>query len=701
MTVIRFGGFRGEIPRIHPQLLPTENAQTALNVRLDSGALESIKDVQTEQATGLTDPISLYRYAPSIWLESVNNNDWVSFPVVSDAYGRLLYVDPTVNELRVTDASVIGTGPTPGAYTPLDVPAPTQGFSVTLNGTPDDEDEVPETRYYVCTYVNSYGAEGPPSPISGQVEWRTGQTVTIDNLPTLVGTYNITHRRIYRINTGASGTTNYQFVSEVAVTQAQKIIDTISKADPVVVKTTTAHGLTTGQEVIFSNLGASSTKPIQLIQKSNPVQITTTEAHGLSSGWTVAIEGLGSGNGMDELDGVRGVITIVDTTRFTIAGIDSTAYTDYVSGGTAARVFGADELNGNQYFVSVIDTDEFELNGVDGTAYKDYVEEGIVKQVAGTSYVDNVPSGNLGEVLPTEIYDPPNNATKGIKEHPAGFLVGFYGRTLTFSEPGAPHAWPIDYRKSTNHDIIGLGVFGNTVVVTTKGWPYLVIGSDPAAMTMVELEIEQACVGRRSIVDFGTVVAYASPDGLIVIDGGGATNATAALFTRDQWQALVPSSFVAFNWENKYLCFYDDGTVQRGFIVDPFAPEYGVRYVDKYATGGYRDIEEDLLYLIIGTNIEKWDQSSTKLQYTWKSKPIYTSRALNMSAAKVFADAYPVTVEFHVDGVRRYTRLVTSLHAFRLPGGFRGEKFELVIKGKRRVSEVIMATTMTELSATV
>jgi hypothetical protein len=72
-----------------------------------------------------------------------------------------------------------------------------------------------------------------------------------------------------------------------------------------------------------------------------------------------------------------------------------------------------------------------------------------------------------------------------------------------------------------------------------------------------------------------------------------------------------------------------------------------------------------------------------------------------MSAAKVFADAYPVTVEFHVDGVRRYTRLVTSLHAFRLPGGFRGEKFELVIKGKRRVSEVIMATTMTELSATV
>jgi hypothetical protein len=57
MTVIRFGGFRGEIPRIHPQMLPIQNAQTALNVRLDSGALESIKDVAAEQATTLTDPI--------------------------------------------------------------------------------------------------------------------------------------------------------------------------------------------------------------------------------------------------------------------------------------------------------------------------------------------------------------------------------------------------------------------------------------------------------------------------------------------------------------------------------------------------------------------------------------------------------------------------------------------------------------------
>jgi hypothetical protein len=311
-----------------------------------------------------------------------------------------------------------------------------------------------------------------------------------------------------------------------------------------------------------------------------------------------------------------------------------------------------------------------------------------------------VPSARLAEVLPTELYDPPNPATEGIKLHPAGFLVGFYGKTLCFSEFGAPHAWPIDYRLSTNHDIIGLGIFGNTVAVTTKGWPEMAVGSDPAAMSKIELELEQACTSRRGIVDFGTVVAYPSPDGLMVMSNNGAENISAFMFTRDQWQALNPSSFLAFNWENKYLCFYDDGSVQRAFIIDPLSPDSGVRYVNKYATGGYKDIEEDLLYLIIDNEIEVWDQG-TALQYTWKSKPMYTARAVNMAACKVIADDYPVELDFFVDDVWRHTRVVGSLEAFRLPGGFKGEKFEIVAKGTKIVSEIIMATTMTELSITV
>jgi hypothetical protein len=642
---------------------------------------------------------------------------------------------------------------------------------------------------------------------------------------------------------------------------------------------------------------------------------------------------------MEALQDLRSVITVVNADAFTLDGLDATAFTNSVTAGDATLVYGMDELDDNSYVVQVIDTTSYSLIGIDGTGFFAYAEGGTAKQVSGTTYVDGIPTGSLAEVIPTELYDPPNDDTIGIKTHPSGFLAGFFGKTLAFSELGAPHAWPIDYRLATTHDIVGLGVFGNTVAVVTKGWPYLAIGSDPSAMTMVELEIEQACVAKRGIVDFGSAIAYPSPDGLIVLSSSGAENATAAVFTRDQWQALVPSSFVAFNWEQKYLCFYDDGTVQRGFILDPAAPGDGVKFVDKYVMGAYKDLEEDMLYTLnqdtntaikasasgwldggsiasldfgtsdftieflakhsgqidvdyvpmfgqrastggwdakiyddgtdsqvqitlddgtiqwsfgsafyaavpddgeyhhlaitvdrtnnevrlykagaliggpynisamgsidtgtsnfrvftdhptpdtdsqrdywggsldeiriwssvrtaaeilankdielagtesnllaywamngtagtvvssvadsstnsnalgvfqadavggtgvnyvaaIRDSIEQWDQGSA-FQYTWKSRPTYTPHAVNMAGAKVIADDYPATVDFYVDDIKRHTRIVTSLEAFRLPGGFKGEKFEIKIRSKKRVSEVIMATTMRELSVTV
>jgi len=703
MTVIRLGGFRGEIPRIHPRLIPDGAAQQALNCRMDSGALESMRTMSNLQPTIKPDSLSLYRYAANIWLESASDTDWVPYPVANDAFGRLIYADPDAGELRVTDASLVGAGGYVAVYRRLDVPPPTQGFSATLQGTADDEDEVPETRYYVCTFVNNWGAEGPPSPATNQVEWRTGQTVLLEGLSTVPpGSYNITHRRIYRLNTGSTGVTDYQFVTEVAVTQSLADIADITQANPVVVTTDAAHGLTDGQEVVFSGLGIAAATPQAIvgITKTNPVRVTVT-GHGFATGQTVELLDLGGANGMGELDGTRAAITLVNTDKFDLDGIDGALFTTYVSGGTAAVTHGMDELNDNSYFVEVTDVTIFSLIGLDGTGFEAYVDEGQVHQVAGTSYVDNVPSANLAEIIPTELYDPPNDATIGIKAHPAGFLVGFFGNTLVFSEPGAPHAWPIDYRLVTNHDIVGLGVFGNTVAVVTEGWPYLAIGSDPSAITMVELEIEQACVSKRGMVDFGTAIAYPSPDGLIVIGNSGATNATAALFNRDQWQALVPTSFVAMNWEQKYLCFYDDGSTQRAFIIDPFAPDDGVKYVALHATAGYKDIEEDLLYLVVDDEIERWNESPTNLSYTWKSRPIFAPRAINMSVAKVTADAYPVEVEFYVDDVKRFTKLVTTLDAFKLPGGFKGEKFEVVIKGTRRVSEFAMATTMREMAQVV
>ena len=147
------------------------------------------------------------------------------------------------------------------------------------------------------------------------------------------GSYNITHRRIYRINTGSTGTTNFQYVTEVAVATNPKAISAITQTNPVVVTTSVSHVLTDGQEVAFTGLGAETTKAISTISKSNPARVTVP-GHGYSTGDYVELTDLGSGNGMDELDDVRNIITVVDSDRFDLTGIDATAYTAYVSGGT-------------------------------------------------------------------------------------------------------------------------------------------------------------------------------------------------------------------------------------------------------------------------------------------------------------------------------------------------------------------------------
>lgn len=68
---------------------------------------------------------------------------------------------------------------------------------------------------------------------------------------------------------------------------------------------------------------------ITAVTQANPAQVTST-AHGLSTGFEVLILSV---VGMTELNGNTYTITVVDANNFTL-GINSTAFTAYVSGGT-------------------------------------------------------------------------------------------------------------------------------------------------------------------------------------------------------------------------------------------------------------------------------------------------------------------------------------------------------------------------------
>jgi hypothetical protein len=89
------------------------------------------------------------------------------------------------------------------------------------------------TRYYTYTYVNAYGDEGPPCPnLSNKVEWIDGETVSLSTAETRPGgPYNLVAVNVYRTNTTASGSSQYQLVYQADISMLGNLpVDDVASA---------------------------------------------------------------------------------------------------------------------------------------------------------------------------------------------------------------------------------------------------------------------------------------------------------------------------------------------------------------------------------------------------------------------------------------------------------------------------------------
>lgn len=204
--------------------------------------------------------------------------------------------------------------------------------------------------------------------------------------------------------------------------------------------------------------------------------------------------------------------------------------------------------------------------GSEDTAFQ-FVGELAVDDI-GDGFTDDVPPDELGEVLETEGWDVPDENMIGIVALPNGFLAGFFDNVLCFSEPGFPHAWPPDYRQALDFDIVGLEVFGNALVVTTKGKPYIAVGVHPLQISARHVDVIQSCIDKRSIVKAADSVLYASPEGLISA-GAGFSNVTEKYYTKEQWLAMVTNPETSA-FRNVRAWYYDSQYIMH--ISDPGVP---------------------------------------------------------------------------------------------------------------------------------
>lgn len=258
------------------------------------------------------------------------------------------------------------------------------------------------------------------------------------------------------------------------------------------------------------------------------------------------------------------------------------------------------------------------------------------------SYDDTKADDEIGTVpLPVnglERLSPPRRM-KGLTIMPGGFLVGFVDNQICLSYPYQPYAWPTDYRLPVDYPIVGLGVYGNTLVIATTGTPYIATGQSPDVLSITQLDFRGACIAKRGIVPVLTGVFYPSPTGYIYVGTGGVQNATEGLMDKKEWQLYNPSSFVAAMHDDRIVAFYtdagEDENESGGIIFDPDEPTARWQETNETATAAWLEDSGGDMFYAKDNSLLQWDAAAVDLSAFWRSKEFKTPRPVAMLCAKV------------------------------------------------------------------
>lgn len=362
-----------------------------------------------------------------------------------------------------------------------------------------------------------------------------------------------------------------------------------------------------------------------------------------------------------------------------------------------------------------------------GTLYHDAAEtkDDTARYWGDSTYnfTDDFDSLNLFNILLTDDYDPPPAGLKGITAAQNNILVGFVGNELYFSEPGVPHAWPNKYKFTLESEIVAVAAVAGYILVMTESYPYQFSGSNPAIMDFARIDTLYPCLSKRGVVNMGYGVIYPTHGGLAVYSPlGGGDLLTKLIHDWNTWETdLDPNTLNASFYDNKYFGVHSTGT-----IIFERADQVGGYLVTSTFTPDalFYDPPSGNLYYAEGTSgdIYQWDSlTQPNSSITWKSKIIRTPQYLNLGAARVLADYTTVSadwdqtdvnwealdenwnsseeIEFKmwVDGALKFTGSLNSDEIFRLPSGYKSDKFEFQVRSDVRVRAIQIGTNPSSL----
>jgi len=474
----------------------------------------------------------------------------------------------------------------PTSTYPLGVPAPANVIAVAAVGEGDGV--VVKSIVYVYTYVTTWGEESAPSPPSNLLNLEGEQTMQITGFAT--GISNVTHIRLYRLNTGTA-IAEYQLVPY----PPDNISAYANDVDYVIDDRVTYQGLT-----------------------------------------YICIQANGPGS-----------------------AVKAPTDTDYWS----------------------VDVDDCEIADAVASGFDDKRED-----------------SELAEIIVVEDWDVPPADLAGLHLFVNNIVVGFSGNEVYPSVPSYPYAYPAKYAMRCDYPVIAIAHYGETLVVLTESKPYVGIGTDPAGMTLKPLPYIRPCLAKKGAISSERGVIYPSDDGFWIINASGGRLLTKDLFTKEQWEAKVPADMICTYWDDKLYTFIS--ATNTGFYIDMD----DMRVIDFASVDkAFYDAKviEDYLYVLVARydyDVYTWENASTELTYTWKSKKFQNFSPLNFNVGRVIADG-AVTMKLYVDDVLKHTESVTDDSIFRMPSGYRGKVTEIELTGTSDIDIVAIATSIDELIA--
>lgn len=380
--------------------------------------------------------------------------------------------------------------------------------------------------------------------------------------------------------------------------------------------------------------------------------------------------------------------------------------------------------------------------------------------VSDTTYADTKTIVQLGPVLGSLYFTPPPADLRGLVSLPNGIMAGFTKNEIWFSEPYSPHAWPVTYQLSIEFPIVGLGVYGTTLVVCTTKNPYLITGSHPASMSQEKLSMTQACVSKRSIAFDQYGVLYASPYGMVSIGPGVQDLITTDILTPDEWRTYYPASFTSMIYGNYYMAFYNNAGERNAIVLarnndsppmtnfdfpatalyieratgnlfacsaqdnaihqidaDPlnstvfewtskkFVLSAPVSFACLQVNADFDDLADVTAYNsavaeAIAANAALFAAGSTGMmggEYNGAMYNTYMYGANQMITPPVQADLRSIRAIVYGDGVQVCSIPVVSLDPVRMPASFKAHNWEVTLSGNSPVRSFAMATSIMEL----